>query len=329
MQATSMKKRSLLAGLALAGALGAALTLTPAAAQEYPNRPIRLVNPFPPGTSTSLMSRLIAERFTAQTGQPVIVDHKPGAGTNLGSEFVAKAAPDGYTILLGTNSLAINPSLYRNMPIDPLRDLAAIMMFTTTPNVLAVHPSVPANNVRELVDYLRKNPGKLNYGSSGNGATNHIGTELFKSLAKVDVVHVPYKGGADALTALLGGQTQIMFSPPSTVGQHGKTGKLRIIGVGSEKRIAGIDAAPVAETLPGFESGVWYALFAPAATPAAILARLNREANTAIADKGVVELLSNGGFIPAGGTAAELRAILERDTKRIGEVVRASGARVD
>ena len=314
-----------LAGLFVLGTLAAASAL----AQDYPNRPVRLVNPFPPGTSTGLMARVVAEKFQQQTGQAVVVDFKPGAGTNLGSDLVAKAAPDGYTLLLGTTSLAINRSLYRNMTFDVLKDLAPIVILASSPNVLAVNPSLPVNNVRELLDYVRRNPGKLNYSSSGNGATNHLGMELFKSMAKIDAVHIPFKGGAPALTALLAGETQMMFSPPSTVGAQARAGKLRIIGVGSAKRIDGIDAAPVADVLPGFESGVWYGLLAPANTPAAILARINREANQMLADKQITETFVKNELTPVGGTIAEAKALVERDTQRYGEVVKASGATVD
>jgi len=315
----------------LATVLTAASTLLAplAHAQEYPNKSVRLINPFPPGTSTSLMSRVFAQKFQEQTGQSVVVEYKPGAGSNLGSDMVAKAAPDGYTLLLGTNSMAINPSLYRNMPFDPLRDLATIAILASTPNVLAVNATLPVNNVRELIDYASKNPGKLNYGSAGNGATNHLGMELFKSMAKVNLVHIPFKGGAEALTAIIANETQVMFSPPSTVGQHARSGKLRIIGVGGDKRVDGIDAAPVSDTLPGFDSGVWLALFAPAGTPPAIIARLNKEANLAIRDKQIVDMLIGGGLTPVGGSAADMRSVLERDTKRYAEVIRASGARVD
>ncbi len=302
-----------------------------AMAQDYPNKPVRLIDPFPPGAVTSNTSRLLAQKFQEQTGQPMIVDHRPGGGTNLGGQLVARSAPDGYTLLLGTSTLAVNPSLYRNMPYDPIKELAPIILMLRTPNVLAVSNKLPVRNVRELIAYARANPGKLNYASSGNGASNHLGMELFKSMANLDMVHVPFKGGAQASTALLAGQVQLMFSPESTVGPHHKAGTLRIIAVGGDKRIASLGDIPtVAESgVPGFETGVWLGLFAPAGTPAPIIDRVNREANQALKDPKVLEVLQTAGLTPIGGTPDEMRKVLADDTVRMATVVKASGARVD
>ena len=307
------------------------VALSPVAlAQDYPIKPLRLVNPFPPGTSTSIMSRAFAQKFQEQTGQAMIVDHRPGAASNLGSDLVAKSAPDGYTLLLGTSSLAINPSLYRSMPFDPIRDLAPIALLARTPNMLAVSVSLPVHSVKELIDYAQRNPGQLNYSSSGNGATNHLGMELFKRMARIDIVHIPFKGGADAVTALLGGQTQVMLSPPSTVGPHERTGRLRIIATGSERRIEGTNLPTVAEAgLPGFESSVWLGLFAPAGTAAGVIERLNREANLALRDRQMVDMMTAGSLTPVGGSEDEMRRVLVRDSSRFAEVVRASGAKID
>ncbi len=302
-----------------------------AMAQDYPNKPVRLIDPFPPGAITSNTARLLAQKFQEQTGQAMIVDHRPGGGTNLGGQLVARSAPDGYTLLLGTSTLAVNPSLYRNMPYDPIKELAPIILMLRTPNVLAVSNKLPVRNVRELIAYARANPGKLNYASSGNGASNHLGMELFKSMANLDMVHVPFKGGAQASTALLGGQVQLMFSPESTVGPHHKAGTLRIIAVGGDKRIASLGDIPtVAESgVPGFETGVWLGLFAPAGTPAPIIDRINREANQALKDPKVLEVLQTAGLTPIGGTPDEMRKVLADDTVRMATVVKASGARVD
>lgn len=302
-----------------------------AQAQEYPTRSVRLIDPFAPGAITSNVSRLIAQKFQEQTGQPMVVDHRPGAGTNLGGEMAARAAADGYTLLLGTSSLAINPALYRRMPYDPIKELAPIILLVRTPNVLAVHPSLPVRNVKELIDYARANPGKLNYASSGNGASNHLGMELFKSMTQVDITHIPFKGGSEASTNLIGGQVDLMFSPESTVGPHHRSGRLRIIAVGGEQRIESLPDVPtVSESgVPGFESGVWLGLFAPAGTPQPIIERINKEAQRALQDSAVREILQKAGLTPVGGTPEELRKVLVEDTARMAKVVKVSGARVE
>lgn len=301
-----------------------------ALAQDYPNRPVRLVDPYVPGGSTSVVSRAIANKFQELTKQPLVVDNRPGAGSNVGSEIVAKAPPDGYTLLIGTSSLAINPALYRSMAFDPIKDLAPIALLIRTPNVLAVHPSLPVNSVGDLITHARANPGKLNYGSSGNGATNHMGAELLKGMAKIDMVHVPFKGGGDALTALLSGQIQVLFNPASTLVPHEKSGRLRLLAVGASRRVEGLNLPTVAESgLPGFESGVWFALFAPAGTPAPIVAKLNSDINLILKDKQVADQLLAAGFQPLGGTPDELKQVLAADTRRWATVVKDAGLKVE
>jgi len=307
-----------------------ALVTFSAVAQDYPNKVVRLVDPFAPGAITSNVSLLISQKFQEQTGQPMVVDHRPGAGTNLGGSMVARAAPDGYTLLLGTSSLAINPTLYSKMPYDPLKELTSIILLVRTANVLVVNPSLPVRTVKELIDHARANPGKLNYASSGNGASNHLGMELFKSMAKLDIVHVPFKGGAAASTALLAGHVQVMFSPESTVGGHHHAGKLRIIATAGSGRNERLDVPTVSEAgLPGFESGVWLGLFAPAGTPQNVIDRVNREANLALKDAKVLAALRTAGLTPVGGTSQEMHKVLVDDTALMSEVVKAAGARVD
>jgi len=326
----SIKRRDSFAHIALSVVAASQLASGPAHAQEYPARTVRLVDPFAPGAITSNVAQLFAQSFQEQTGQAMIVDHKPGAGTNVGGDIVAKSAPDGYTILLGTSSLAINASLYARMPYDPIKDLSPITLLVRTPNVLVVNPSLPVRNVRELLEYARANPGKLNYGSSGNGASNHLGMELFKSMAKVDLVHVPFKGGAEASTALIAGNVQVMLSPESTVGGHHRAGRLRILGIAGDKRSDRLDVPTVSEAgLPGFESGVWLGLFAPAGTPPAVIERLNREALAALRNPKVLETLRTANLTPVGSTAQEMRKVLADDTARMAGVVKSSGARVD
>ncbi len=323
-----MKPKNLLFRIALLGV--GLMAVASASAQDYPAKPIRLVDPYVPGGSTSVVSRAISQKFQEMTKQPLVIDNRPGAGSNIGSDIVAKSPPDGYTLLLGTSSLAINPALYRSMSFHPVNDLAPIAMLIRTPNVLAVHPSLPVRTVSELIDYARANPGKLNYGSSGNGATNHMGAELFKSMAKVDMVHVPFKGGGEALTALLGGQINVLFNPASTLVPHEKSGKLRLLAVASAKRVDSLSLPTVSESgLPGFESGVWFGLFAPAGTPAPIIANLNAVVNAILKDKQVADVLNGSGLIPIGGTPAELKDLLAFDTVRWAAVVKASGLKID
>ena len=298
-------------------------------AQNFPNKPVRLVDPYAPGGSTSVVSQSLSKKFQEFSDQPMVIDYKPGAGSNIGSDIVAKATPDGYTVLIGTSSLAINPHLYRSMPFDPIKDLTPIAQLIRTPNVLAVNPALPVRTTAELIAYARANPGKLNYGSSGNGATNHMAMELFKTLAKVDIQHVPFKGGSEALAALLGGQIQVLFNPASTLAPQDKTGRLRMIAIASTERVKGLNLPTVAESgLPGFRSEVWFGLFAPAGTPAPVIARLNALTNRILKDPSVAEVLDKAGMEPVGGTDIELGKLLQDDSARWAEVVKATGAKI-
>ena len=298
-------------------------------AQNFPNKPVRLVDPYAPGGSTSVVSQLLSKKFHEFSDQPMVIDYKPGAGSNIGSDIVAKATPDGYTILIGTSSLAINPHLYRSMQFDPIKDLTPIAQLIRTPNVLAVNPALPVRTTAELIAYARANPGKLNYGSSGNGATNHMAMELFKTLAKVDIQHVPFKGGSEALAALLGGQIQVLFNPASTLAPQDKTGRLRMIAIASTERVNGLNLPTVAESgLPGFKSEVWFGLFAPAGTPAPVIARLNALTNRILKDPSVAEVLDKAGMEPVGGTVEDLGKLLQADSARWAEVVKATGAKI-
>jgi tripartite-type tricarboxylate transporter receptor subunit TctC len=298
-------------------------------AQEYPAKPIRLVSPYAPGGSTGVVARVLAKKFQDQTGVSMVVENRPGAASNIGSDHVAKASGDGYTILMGTSSLAINPALYKTMSFDPIKDLTPIIPLITAPNVLAVDASLPIRSVKELIDYARANPGKLNYGSSGNGATNHMAMEMLKTMAGLQITHIPFKGGGEALQALLGGQIQLMFNPASTLQQHHNGGKLRMLAVTSEKRVDGLSLPTVAETLPGFESSVWFGIFAPANTPASVVQKLNAEMNKALRDKEVLDVLTTSGMVALGGSADQMKTMLQRDTVRWAPVVRASGATID
>lgn len=301
-----------------------------ALAQDYPAKPIRIVTPFGAGGSTDPVIRTVAQMLTEAWGQPVLVEPRPGGGTNVATGVVVKAPADGYTMLLSVTSLAINVTLYARLPFDPVKDLAPVIQLTDSPNVLAVHPSLPAKTVKELIGLARARPGQLSYASSGSGATNHLAMELFKSMAKIDIVHVPYKGGGQALTDLLGGQIQVMFTPPVSIMPHQKSGRLRALAVGSATRVAGLDLPTVAEAgLPGFESSVWFAIFAPASTPQSIIAKWEGEVNRILKDKSVSERFTRLGLMPVGGTPEDLAALLKNDIGRWGKVVKESGARAD
>ena len=281
------------------GVLALAITMiAPAAAQPaaFPAKPIRIVNPYSAGGTTDVVLRRLSQKLVEQWGQPFLIDNRPGGGTIPGTEMVVRAAPDGYTLLDGTSTLAINVHLQAKLPFDALKDLAPVVLLTITPNVLAVHPAVPARSIRELVELARARPGKLTYASAGNGATNHLAMELFKTLAGVDILHIPYKGGAPAVTAMLAGEVDILMNPPNNIMPAHRTGRMRALGVGSAGRTPGIDLPTIAESgVPGFESTVWFALFAPAATPQPLIARINEEVNRALRDKGetVTELTFN------------------------------------
>ncbi len=297
---------------------------------DYPNRSIRMVNPYAPGGSSDPVLRPITTRLSQIWNQPVVIDNRGGAGTNIGSEIVAKAKADGYTLLMGTSSLAINPSLYKSLSYDPLKDLQPIVLLTNVPNALAVHSSVPAKNVRELIEYARANPGKLSYGSSGNGATNHLGMEAFKSATRTDIIHVPYKGGGPSLNALLAGEVQVMLSPATAFAQHEKSGRIRMLAMATDQRVKGLDVPTVSESgLPGFESGVWMSLFAPAGTPRRIIDKVNAEVNRILKEPAVMDDYHRIYMQPGGGTPERLQKMLHDDAERLGKVVKAIGVRID
>lgn len=248
---------------------------------SYPDRQIRIISPFATGGIADTFSRVVAQGLNESWGQPVIVENKTGGGGNIGSDFVAKAPPDGYTLVMGNiGSHAVNPYLIKNMPYDPLKDFQPVAFVLDAEGLLVVNPSVPSKTVNELIAYIKANPGKISYGSGGVGTTSHLAGELFKFLAKVDMTHIPYKGNSPAITDLIGGQTQIMFATMPTVLPFVKTGKLRAIAViGGSRTSALPDLPTVSQTLPGFEVSNWIGIFAPTGTPTAIITKLNSEIN--------------------------------------------------
>jgi tripartite-type tricarboxylate transporter receptor subunit TctC len=315
-------------------ALGA-LTLLLAAgawAQAYPTKPIRLVVPFPAAGTTDILAREVAQRLSVSFGQSVIVDNRPGAAGNIGSDLVAKSAPDGYTLLMGTvGTHAINPSLYTKMPYDHVKDFVPIVLVAGVPNVLEVTPSLPVNSVADLIKLAREKPGQLNFASSGSGTSIHLSGELFKTMAGVDMMHVPYKGSAPAVTDLMGGQVQLMFDNlPSSLAQI-KAGKLRAIAVTSAQRAPALPNIPtIAESgLPGFEASSWFGLLAPSGTPAAVVARINADVNQWLQTAEAKEKLLAQGAAPAGGTPEQFAAHIRAETEKWAKVVKVSGAKVD
>ena len=296
------------------------------------DRPVRFVVGFTPGGPSDILARALGAKLSEVTGQAVVVENRPGAGGNLAAELVARSAPDGSTWLLGNNSiLATNQSLYSRLGYDPVKDFAPVALVAIQPNILVVHPSVPAQSVSELVGYLKNNPGKLNYASSGSGAAAHLSAELFKAMAGVDMVHVPYKGAQPALTDVIAGQVQVMFATSASVLPYVKAGRLRALAVTTAQRSASVPELPtVAEAgVPGFESITWHGVVVPAATPAPIVQRLNREINEVLKQKDLRERLAALGAEIAPGSPQDFADYIAREIPKWAKVVRDSGAKVD
>jgi tripartite-type tricarboxylate transporter receptor subunit TctC len=306
-------------------AFAAAFAVSAAAQTPYPTRSVSMVVGFAPGGGTDTASRIIAKKLGENFGQTVLVENKAGAGGNIATDQVVKSAPDGYTILLASvGSMAITPHLLPKPPYDPLRDLAPITMAVVFPNVLVIHPSVPANTLAEFVALAKAKPGSLNYGSSGIGNAGHLAGELFRIYAKIDFVHVPYKGGGPATTDLLGGQITAIFATPASVVGHVKAGKLRALAsTGAQRSLAMPEVPTIAESgYPGYEATNWYAYVAPVKTPKEILARLNQELVRALAAPDVREQLISHGLEPQPGTSEALAKYIEREYATWGRVVK-------
>ena len=308
-----------------------ALAATAAYAESYPTKPIRLIVPFPPGGTTDNLGRLLASRLSESLGQQVIVDNRAGAGGTLGTDFVAKSAADGYTLLFGGIGLAINASLYKNLPFDSKKDFTPIATFATVPNVLVVNPTVPVKSVKELIDYSKRHPTTLFMGSAGNGTTNHLSGELFKSMTGATFAHVPYKGSGPAMTDLLGNQIQLMFDNlPGSV-QGIKAGKLRPLAVTSTTRSPVLPDVPtmIEAGVPGYAVNVWSGVLGPKDLPKEILIKLSNEISRIARDRAIVEKLTLQGATPLVSTPEEFTKRIQSDTEKWAKLVRSSGATVD
>jgi tripartite-type tricarboxylate transporter receptor subunit TctC len=310
-----------------------ALVLCASAAQaQYPARPLKMIVPFPPGGSTDILARALATKLAQDLSQPVVIDNRPGAGGSIGAEAAAKAAPDGYTIMMGhLGTLAVNVGIYKNLPYDPVKSFAPVCLMAIVPSVLVVNPSLPVANVAELIAYAKKNPGKLTYGSAGLGSTSNLTTEYFKLATGTDILHIPYKGIGPMLTDLISGQISMGLNGAPAVMGHVGSGRLRALAVSSLVRLPSLPDVPTLDEsgaqsgLKGFEANGWYGIVAPAGTPPAILRRLNSEVRRAMGSSELRARLDAEGAIPAGGTPEEFGAFIASEIRRWGAVLKKAG----
>lgn len=308
-----------------------ALPLTPAVANDYPTKPVRVLVGYAPGGATDVVARLVAQKLSTQLGQQFVVENKAGANGNIAAEIAARSSPDGLTLYLGAINNTINASLYNKLPFDFIKDFAPVCLIATVPNILVVHPSVPAKNVSEFIALAKAKPGQMNFASSGSGSSIHMSGELFKLMAGVDMTHIPYKGSAPAVTDLLGGRVQSMFDNAPSALQHVKSGKLRALAVTGAQRSPAIPDVPtmIEAGLPGYVVNSWFALFAPANTPRETIQKLNDEVNKALKMPDMQENLAKLGADPAGNTPQQLAEFVASETTKWAKVVKASGAKVD
>jgi tripartite-type tricarboxylate transporter receptor subunit TctC len=324
-------RRFLHVAVLLAAILATALAATPAAAQQYPAKTIRLIVPFPPGGGNDIVGRIVAQRLGDSFGQQVIVDNRGGAGGTLGTDLAAKAAPDGYTMLINNISLAVNATLYPRLPYDTLKDLAPVSLAGRQPNLLVVHPSVPSKSVREFLALAKARPRQINYGSGGVGTAGHLATELMMMMTRVELVHVPYKGLGPALTDLMGGHVQAAVSTLASALPHVKAGKLRALAVTTAARTSFFPEVPTLDEagVSGYEFSTWYGLLVPAATPLAIIGRLNRETVKVLGSPALKEQFQSQGLEPATSSPEAFGAYLRSEVAKWAKVVKQSGAKVE
>ena len=309
-----------------------ALAAIPAGAQQFPTKPIVVVSPFAPGGTSDFVGRVVAQKIMENTGWKMVIETKPGADGQIGTDYVAKSAPDGYTLVLGPSSThAIQPSVFKKLPYDVLRDFTGITMLGATANIIAVNPGVPAHNVKELIAYAKANPGKLNFSSPGTGTSVHISGEMFNDAAGVDMLHVPFKGSGPSMTAVLGGDVQVLFENISAAVPNVKAGRLRPIAVTSMTRSSPLPDVPTLNEsgLPGFEVLAWFAMFAPAATPKDIVARLNAEFVKALRDPAVQAQMLSRGLEPRPMAPDEFNAIWRKDVEKYAVIVKKAKITID
>jgi tripartite-type tricarboxylate transporter receptor subunit TctC len=292
-------------------------------AQTYPSHAVRIILPYPPGGSMDALGRIVFDRLSQSLGQQFVLDYRPGASGNIGSEIAARAAPDGHTLLLNTLPFVVNPSLYKKMPFDTIKDFAPVSLLATSPFVLVVHPSVPAKTVAELVALAKKQPGKLNYSSAGVGTNLHVAAELFKNLTKTDILHVPYKGGGLALIATVGGEADLSFIGVQPALPHVQSNRLRALGITSAKRAPTLPELPaIGEAVPGYEFSSWWGLLAPSATPPAIVQLLSEQIAKAARASDIVKRFEQDGVEAVAGTPAQFAASIKSDIARWAKVIR-------
>lgn len=304
----------------------AAIAAVPAYGQTYPSKPVRIIVPYAAGGNTDITARAIAEKLTPVLNQQVIVENRPGASTNIGSVAVARAAPDGYTLLMGGAANAINMSLFAKMPYDTLRDLAPVILAVKGANVLSLHPSVPARNLKELIALAKAKPGQLNFASSGAGSSNRMAGELFKVMANIDITHIPYKGNTPALADTVGGHVHMIFSGVPSLLPHIESGRLRAIAIGSLKRFSALPKVPTFDEsgLKGYEATTWFGVLAPAKTPKDIIARLNTEIDKILNSPDLQKRFVNDGLEPMGGSPADFEKFIRDEIAKYERVVKAA-----
>ncbi|MGE5523453.1 MAG: tripartite tricarboxylate transporter substrate binding protein [Rhodospirillaceae bacterium] len=302
-----------------------------ASAQHYPSKPIRFIVPYPAGGGVDMLARVVAPRLSERLGQQVVIDNRGGAGGNIGTELAARAVPDGYTLMMGAAALAINVTLYPKLPFDPVRDFAPVSLLASTPNLVAVHPSVPARSITELIHMARSASPRINFASAGNGTTSHLAGVLLASMAKLKLVHVPYKGTTPAVVALLSGEVPLMLAPALTILPHVHTGKLRALAITSAARSQALPDLPtVAESgVAGYEASQWYGVLVPTGTADGIVSRLNREIVAIMRLPDVSERLTREGSLPVGDTPQHFAQYLNSEITKWSAVIKASGATVD
>jgi tripartite-type tricarboxylate transporter receptor subunit TctC len=314
----------------IAGALAMPALSRAAFAQAYPNRPVRLIVPFGPGGGTDIVGRLIGQWLSERLGQQFVIENRPGAGGNIGTEAVVRATPDGYTLALIGAPSAINATLYQNLNFNFVRDIAPVAIIVRFPNVMVVNPSVPTRSVAEFIAYAKANPGKLNMSSPGNGSTPHLAGELFKMMAGVDLVHIPYRSVAAAMTDMLSGQVHVYFGTTASSIEYIRAGSLRALAVTTAERAEALPELPtIADTVPGYEASAWFGMGAPRDTPAAIVDKLNADVNACLADSKLQARIAELGGIAITGSPADFGKLIAEETEKWGKVVKFSGAKAE